>query len=298
MNSMATLNDTNYKTLRIFKHYWYVTEYKKRGYRTTYTIDPDSGKVTTLVTLNTFGQSSNSIEETLLKEFKKITYWAYYKGDTDTVDKYDSLEKANENFRKLLLKHTAQSPSTLTTDFKEIVNEGLSIATSTDGLFRIYSWDTYTGGTMHIFDNVYQYKVNGRVFSKTLRESEDEHDPGYWYSTIYSLTNAGKTFYLGLRHGIYSTKDSYQGIKSFSISNNSLNAGTKLIKTNTGVKNILGFEFDFFSVVHHLERPVRLITYNATTKTLTLPIVLENGEVTERRIIYQFTGRYFERRKL
>jgi|GEM_PF-6928283 len=46
MNSMSTLNSKNYKTLKIFKHYWYVTEYKKGGYRTTYTIDPDTGKVT------------------------------------------------------------------------------------------------------------------------------------------------------------------------------------------------------------------------------------------------------------
>jgi hypothetical protein len=46
MNSMSTLNNKNYKTLKIFKHYWYVTEYKKGGYRRTYTIDPDTGKVT------------------------------------------------------------------------------------------------------------------------------------------------------------------------------------------------------------------------------------------------------------
>ena len=47
MNSMSILNSKNYKTLKIFKHYWYVTEHKKDGYRTTYQIDPDTGKVTT-----------------------------------------------------------------------------------------------------------------------------------------------------------------------------------------------------------------------------------------------------------
>jgi hypothetical protein len=45
MNSISTMNSRNYKTLKNFKHYWYVTEYKKGGYRTTYTIDPDTGKV-------------------------------------------------------------------------------------------------------------------------------------------------------------------------------------------------------------------------------------------------------------
>ena len=253
--------------------------------------------ICTLFFLTTFGQDSNSIEQTLLKQFKKITYWADYKGDTDNLDKYDSLEKANLDFRKLLLTYTSQNPSTLNFTFKELDKEGLSIATSGDGLFRIYSWDTYTGGTMHFFDNVYQYKANGKVFAKTIKESEDDGDPGYWYSTIYSLNSDGKTYYLGLRHGIYSTRDTYQGVKSFSISNNFLNAETKLIKTKTGVRNAFGFEFDFFSVVDQLERPVRLIKYDAATKTLSLPVVLEGGEVTDKRITYKFTGRYFESKK-
>lgn len=46
MNSMSTLNNKNYKTLKVFKHYWYVTEYRNGGYRTIYTIDPDTGKIT------------------------------------------------------------------------------------------------------------------------------------------------------------------------------------------------------------------------------------------------------------
>ncbi len=222
---------------------------------------------------------------------------ADYKGGNDNPDKYDSLEKANGDFRKLLLKYTSQNPSTLTFAFKKLDNEGLSIATSADGLFRIYSWDTYTGGTMDNFDNVYQYKANGKVFSKTIKENEDESDPGYYYSTVYSVSNKGKTFYLGLRHGIYSTKDSYQGVKAFSIISNSLNAKTKLIKTKNDLSNALGFEFDFFSVVNHLERPVMLIKFDAAAKTLSFPVVLESGEVTEKNIVYRFTGQYFEQKK-
>jgi hypothetical protein len=253
--------------------------------------------ICTLFVLSALGQDQKSIEQALLKKFKKITYWADYKGDTDNLYKYDSLEKANEDFRKLLLKYTSQHPSTLTFAFKGLDEEGLSIATSVDGLFRIYSWDTYTGGTMHFFDNVYQYKANGKVFAKAIKESEDEGDPGYLYSSIYSLSSTGKTYYLGLRHAIYSSKDTYQGVKAFIISNNSLNTETKLIKTKTGLRNALGFEFDFFSVVDQLERPVRLIRYDAATKTLRVPVVLEDGKVTDKSMVYQFTGQYFERKK-
>lgn len=43
MNSSSTLNSKNYKTLKVFKHYWYVMEYRGT-YKATYTIDPDTGK--------------------------------------------------------------------------------------------------------------------------------------------------------------------------------------------------------------------------------------------------------------
>jgi hypothetical protein len=45
MNNMPKMI-TNYEVSNISKHYWYITEYKRGGYRTTYTIDPNSGKVT------------------------------------------------------------------------------------------------------------------------------------------------------------------------------------------------------------------------------------------------------------
>jgi hypothetical protein len=63
------------------------------------------------------------------------------------------------------------------------------------------------------------------------------------------------------------------------------------------LKNTLGFGFDFFSVVDRPDRPVQLIKYDGVKKTLTIPVVLEDGKVTGRTIVYQFTGQYFERKK-
>ncbi|HEV7622375.1 MAG TPA: hypothetical protein VGO09_11600 [Flavisolibacter sp.] len=148
---------------------------------------------------------------------------------------------------------------------------------------------------MHYFENVYQYKTAGKVFSKLIPNSS-EGDPGYWYSDIHSLEKEGRSYYLAIRHAIYSTKDAYQGRKIFSIVNNSLDDTAKLIKTKTGIRNILGFGFDFFSVADRKERPVKLIDYNSTEKTITIPVVLANGKVTNKLIVYQFTGKYFERK--
>jgi hypothetical protein len=135
------------------------------------------------------------------------------------------------------------------------------------------------------------------VYSATFSDTNEEGDPGSWYSNIYTLKSQGKTYYLGLCHAVYSTKDLYQGIKVFSIRNNSLRTDTKLIKTKTGMENELGFGFDFSSVVEKPERPFLLIRYDAASKTLSLPVVLESGRVTDKRIVYQFTGQYFEQKK-
>jgi hypothetical protein len=59
----------------------------------------------------------------------------------------------------------------------------------------------------------------------------------------------------------------------------------------------LGFSFDFFSVVDRAERPVKLIDYNAIEKTISIPVVWENGKVTSKLIVYKFTGEYFEKKQ-
>lgn len=261
-------------------------------------IEPEMKIIFTLVAglfvLTVSAQNQKSIEQSLLNQFKKIGYWFEYKSDTSGLEKYDSLEKVNDDFQKLLVQYAVKYPSTIGYGFKELDNEGISISTSSDGLFRIYSWDTYTGGTMHIFKGVYQFKANGKVYAKPIECSTDEGDPGYWYSKIYSVNANGKTYYLAVLHAIYSTGDLYQGVKAFCMEKNNLNTNAKLIKTTSGLQNTLGFEFNLFSLG---DRPLELVSYNASTKTLTIPVVYENGKVTDKIISYQFTGKYFERKK-
>src|SRR5690349_16721905 len=100
-----------------------------------------------------YGQTEKAIEEKLLAQYKRIHYWANDKSN----DLSDSLVQADSLFCKTLLAFTSATPSTITFPFNELVKEGLTISTSEDGLFRIYSWDTETGGTMHFYLNVYQY---------------------------------------------------------------------------------------------------------------------------------------------
>jgi hypothetical protein len=232
----------------------------------------------------------------LLGQFEKISYWADYDGTDSRVNKYDSLERANQVFATKLLSYTSRQPSSITEALTTLRDKGLRLATSDDGLFRIYSWDDQSGGTMRYFKTIFQYKSGGKLYSELIRNETTQEELGDWYSDIYTFKNAGTTYYLAVKHAIYSSKDCYQGIKIFSIENATLQHQVKLIKTKTGIRNELGFNFDFFSVVDRNERPVKLIHYDPTEKTISIPVVWENGKVTGKLIVYKFTGEYFEKK--
>ena len=82
------------------------------------------------------------------------------------IENYEDLdlrEKSNDDFSKWLFEDTCTFyyDFPYVTDSTEIVN----IAASDDGNIRIYSWDTQLGGTMIYWDNVIQYRSNGRLKS-------------------------------------------------------------------------------------------------------------------------------------
>ena len=61
--------------------------------------------------------------------------------------------------------------------------------------------------------------------------------------------------------------------------------------------NIINVSFDFFSVVDRPERPVKLIKYDNTKKIIYIPVVYEDGKVTDKFIHYKFNGKFFEKIK-
>lgn len=240
-------------------------------------------------------QDAKAIEEELVKQFQKIDYWFSFGPGDENVSPADSLESANEIFEEALVRYASTNPATLHYDFTHLINEGLEIIDSPDGQFRIYSWDSQTGGTMHFFRNVFQYKSNGRVYARSDSLAREPGDGGVNYLTVQVLKTTHKKYYLATYQSIASSKDGYQGIKAFAIVNNNLHDSVKLIRTKSGIMNSLGFAFDFFSVADRPERPLKLITYYAEKKAIHLPVVLEDGTVTNTSIVYRFTGRYFEK---
>ncbi|MGG9970344.1 hypothetical protein ACQ33O_01015 [Ferruginibacter sp. SUN002] len=243
----------------------------------------------------TFAQKPEVIEEKLLANFKQINYWVDHHEYSDSIHSYDSIGKYNTLFTNDLLKYTTESPSTFKYKFEKLEKEGLTIVNSEDSMLKIYSWDTWEGGTMHFFSTIFQYRYGEKIYAKEMIYEND--DPAGFYSELHTLKAGKKTYYLGINHSILSNREVYDEIKVFSIEGKKLNDKVKLIKTTTGLQNTVGFVFDFFSVANRPERPVKLIYYDKKKRTFKIPVVLENGVVTNKFITYLFTGKYFEKLK-
>ena len=147
------------------------------------------------------------------------------------INNYDDLklrEKANDDFAKWLLKDTCtfHYDFPIVTDSTEIVN----IAESDDGNVRIYSWDTQLGGTMVCWDNVIQFRSNGKlesydgsIWSVDESQEKNEIDFGCWTKAIYTFKrNDGQTIYITESYFRESSSFGYSTLDAFCISNGKL----------------------------------------------------------------------------
>ena len=152
---------------------------------------------------------------------------------------------------------------------------------------------------MHDFENVIQFKDHDSVHIKANRDTSVSSDDGYvfYFTQLYSFVENNKTYYLGVYDGTFSTHDAGAGIEAFTIERGQLNDTVKIIKTTSGIKNGIYFNYNFFSVAYRPERPLRLIRFDSTKKIIYIPVVDESGKVTDKFIRYRFTGRYFEKIK-
>lgn len=246
-----------------------------------------------LTTSFLFGQNMPAIEKQLNDVFQKINYWSS-EGQSNEHS-YDSLYSANTKFENLLLKYTASNPQTLRYDFKTLKKNGIVVASSEDGKFRIYSWDTETGGTMRFFKNIFQYEENKNVESKVI-ETNTEGDAQSFYYQINEVVSQNKKYYIAQSRAILSSALTYHTLKVFSIDNGTLNDKATLIKTQSGIKNQLGYEVDL-SASSNRNNKIRsyYIEYDPKNKIISIPLILDNSKVTDKKIRYQFKGKYFEK---
>ncbi|MBX7227038.1 MAG: hypothetical protein K1X55_13475 [Chitinophagales bacterium] len=232
--------------------------------------------------------SLQNIEQELADDYQKISAFSI-DGEMDTLFSF------NAQFNDKIFELLSENDSTLEYDFTSLKETGVYVCTSEDKKFRIYSWDTYTGGTMHFFNYIFQYSDGRAVY--TLRPTIEEGHPARFYSKIYTFVNKGVTYYFGIGNAILSTSEVTQSIATFQIDGDELRDDVAIIKTDSGLKNGISVPFNFFSVVDRPERPVQLIKFDSKKNIIYIPLVQEDGTVTKKYIYYKFDGNYFLRSK-
>ncbi len=243
-----------------------------------------------------FGQTPRSIEGRILQHLLSLEKWSSFGGSGD----YDKLEKENAVLRAELLRF-GKVPATLSYEFPRLKDK-MFITTSLDGRLRIYSWDMETGGSMHDFDAVYQYRGKSGYVRTWAEHRNGDFGAGVFYHDIFEVDTASGRVYLPVSTFIGSTSLNGQRIAAVKIRGESLIKNVKIFRTFEGPTNSIGFEYDFFSVVDRPERPVKLFEYDRLKKALRFPVVIEDkespqGRVTDKFITYRFNGTYFVKEK-
>jgi len=240
--------------------------------------------------LPSFSQKSvKSFELELLKQFEEARKWQEHPVINDTVDSYDSLATVNIRILRQIAKFGTNNPAFLNYSFPSL-SMYMDVVSSKDKKFRIYSWDTYTGGTMHEYYAIAQFLVStGKVYTKFLTDTTGDI-AGLWYSQIYTFKNKEKTYYFSIGNGKYSTMDLAQEVNVFTIEGIRLIAAP-IIKTKNGLTSIIHVDYNLFLLTDKTDRS---ISFEESKKELKIPLVDEKGKMTTRNIVYKFNGTYFE----
>lgn len=242
--------------------------------------------------LSAVAQTPARIERELVNHVRSIGRLAA----ENTGEAAARLDAENDALKAKLVKY-GRLASVLKHPFSDL-KKVMYIATSRDGKFRIFSWDTRTGGTMHFFENVFQYQgAGGKIVAKAA--VLDDGDPGGFYHDIFQVAGKRGPVYIGRLTSVLSTRDSYEEVCLFRVSGTRLDDELRLFKTKAGMQNRIGYEYDFFSVVDRKERPIKLARFDEKTGTIMIPVVIADkasdgpGRVTDRFIKYRFNGTNF-----
>ncbi len=223
-------------------------------------------------------------ESNCVNLYSKILELHY--SDPDSAAIYSN--KFEKEFKHLI---TTQ-PATFRYPFSQLVDSNFCfIRTSPDKNLKIYSWDTWLGGTMREFRTICQWQHKGVVHSKMRPVNGDI---GSYCSNIYNVAIAGKSYYLVITNAIFSNKDHSQTITAYTINGKQLEDKAAIFHTNGKVLSTISINFDVFSVVDRPERPLELIVYNESKHELYIPFVDKNDQVSQRKFVYRLTGKGFE----
>src|ERR1700722_10105720 len=203
-----------------------------------------------LLNYSCFGQKGMASKEKELRSYlNKVSDWydKIYDDSLKSISPFDSIAKYDSVFTYKLLWYVKNYPSTLNWSFSSLSNgwASINVLTSTDGLFRIYSWDNQQGGTARSYTNIIQYKDNNKVnaYLEEMRKEDGGYDQGTLYYDIYTLKTKDITYYIVSSHDQLESYHYYDAVKVFTVDNGQVNDSVKIFKTKTGLHNSISYEW-------------------------------------------------------
>ena len=232
---------------------------------------------------------NSKMEDDIFVLFRKLDL---AKTKIDQPNGSSEISKINNDITSKLLFYLQKYPSSLTYNFNKLIKEKVKIATSGDGRLRIYSWDTWTGGTMRAMNSIIQYKVNKDVSAKVLFDAiaDNSDDSGSFYENIFLVKAKKETYYLAVGESIYSSIDVGESLKLFSINQNGLNDKIRIIKDETGLHDKIELFYNYSS---YLKNGSPKIHFDSLSNVLLIPIVKDKGIIIPRYNKYYFDGKLF-----
>lgn len=205
----------------------------------------------------------------------------------ETPSDTDKLQKVNAEFLAFM-QRTLEDAGTLTVKLPKSGDAGLKAFGSDDGLVRFYSWDTGTGGTMHFYVDLVQFKGAKGVHVRKFHPDGSEGDTGYFYHDVHSIRTAdGKAVYLPTYRAIYSGPDHSDGITAYAIKGDDF-VKVPVFKTKTQLLDSIDVPA---SLLEWDDRD--LIKFKDNVRTLLIPLIGKDNKVTGRYLIYKFDGGKF-----
>jgi len=190
------------------------------------------------------------------------------------------------------LKKACGNPVLLTAPLPTCQSNGLKALASEDGQTRFFSWDTNTGGSMHYFYSLVQYRVQGKTYCAVLNpqeKNEENNDCGNDFDDVRSVkTKDGKTIYLATYSAYFSHPESCRSIAAYSI------VGTKLVpvKVFQAKSQLLDtIDCPLHDTVEYQKNSFVKISKDG--RIVSVPIITKNNVVTGHYLLYKFDGNKF-----
>lgn len=229
-----------------------------------------------LIFITGFAQDFKKIENQWCKEFEVLHNFK--------MEEFEKTEAQNRKIVKLMLQVFKKYPKSMQYPFEKLENGFVSISISENKKLRIFSWDNMLGGTGRENINICQLVDKSQNCAAEINQVSN-------IDNVYWINSNVQNLYL-----ILSSQKLSNPIHGFFASSLQINAGckitenVKIFKTATKELSEIGVSYSIFENENEAN-----ISY--IKDILYIPIVLQNGKLTDRFLKYRLRKGvfYFEK---